>query len=694
MLFAKDMFVDVYINGNRYHYEKLALNKCGQNVSFEYKEVGGSTFTIPYELNLTGEYTNEQLNQLMDEARPSLFSAYNRIVISGYDKYPVQIIVPSVKYELDGNSYTRVYQCIYNDEHPDGELKYNPFMPGEYQSSLDGTTSAAFCFDSQYNNLSLAVGNISVGGNVRNINVDNLYVDSFNITELSPTGISMVKNPYYIYIGKADRNIVTYNIVYDNNYKGPGKSLRKTDTITGYAIDDDIVKVSAFVNLIYLRAGSNAVTGTFPLTATASGFSTEFYVKILNDGEVDDPYVNGGTTGGMDGSSSTGGGGYFGKNPSTGQSETSDPISIPVGSVAGDASATGMMTRYLANSSQLEIFGDWLWTDDLGLAIAKAGISLLYGSPAEAVISLMSYPFDISSLSGVTTRSQNLYWGNHNSGIGATALTSPAATIDWGTISLNEYWGNFLDYEPHTKIELYLPWGTGFVSVDPGQCLPGILRVVTNIDLNKGSCVHNVFGNNGCVIGTYAGQCSQQIPIISNDYASKIAGVVTTATSLAVAGAAGAVGAAKSADRAFDSFVSQNPLGVGGVPGDWMDRLNSTVNQAAVRGFSEGARQPAKLAAASSVAALRRTSNIARNGSFTDGSAALGCQYPYIILSRPSQSVPKEYGSHYGYPSNIYTQLSDLKGYTEVGEIHLNGIDATDPEISELDKILKGGVIF
>lgn len=500
-------------------------------------------------------------------------------------------------------------------------------------------------------------------------------------------------SPIELALGESSSQL-EYTIVYED---GSFEVYNGEITYTGahldraYTITDNVITVSDKTSLpseiITARPSEYIDAEEYPTIFTFINLIITNPTGVYEDGDSD-PLSPGLGPGGP------GGGGYFGKNPSTGQPESSDPITIPAGSVAGDASATGMMTRYLANSSQLEIFGDWLWTDDLGLAIAKAGISLLYGSPAEAVISLMSYPFDISSLSGVTTRNQNLYWGNHNSGIGATALTSPAATIDWGTISLNEYWGNFLDYEPHTKIELYLPWGTGFVSVDPGQCLPGTLRVVTNIDLNKGSCVHNVFGNNGCVIGTYAGQCSQQIPIISNDYASKIAGVVTTATSLAVAGASGAVGAAKSADRAFDSFVAQNPLGVGGVPGDWMDRLNSTVNQAAVHGFSEGARQPAKLAAASSVAALRRTSNIARNGSFTDGSAALGCQYPYIILSRPSQSVPKEYGSHYGYPSNIFTQLSNLRGYTEVGEIHLNGIDATEPEIVELDKILKGGVIF
>ena len=397
-------------------------------------------------------------------------------------------------------------------------------------------------------------------------------------------------------------------------------------------------------------------------------------------------YSPGGSTGA--GGGSTGGGGAFGKN------EVSDKIDVPSGSVAGNASSSGMFTRYLVNSSYLDILGDWLWTDDLGLQIAKTVISAIYGNPAESVISLMSYPFNINSLNGVTTRRQNLFWGSHDSGLSFIALTSQSASVDWGTITLEEYWGNFLDYEPHTKIELYLPWGTGFVSIDPNMCLPGTLRVVTNIDFSKGSCVHNVIGNNGVCIGTYAGQCSQQIPILSNDYASKVAGIVVSATALAVAATSG--GGAISAGRAAEIEYGRThslPFGDAKGTAEYLRGLDAA-GASGRAPYQATQKTAAKLAAGSSIAALKRTGIISRNGSFTDGSAALGVQYPYIILSRPSQSVPEQYGSHYGYPSNIYTSLGNIRGYTEAGEIHLDGIPGTDAEIAELDAILKGGVIF
>lgn len=59
-----------------------------------------------------------------------------------------------------------------------------------------------------------------------------------------------------------------------------------------------------------------------------------------------------------------------------------------------------------------------------------------------------------------------------------------------------------------------------------------------------------------------------------------------------------------------------------------------------------------------------------------------------------SQSVPSQYGSHVGYPSNIYENLGRLRGYTEVGAVHLEGINCTEHEREEIMSLLQGGVIL
>ena len=84
-----------------------------------------------------------------------------------------------------------------------------------------------------------------------------------------------------------------------------------------------------------------------------------------------------------------------------------------------------------------------------------------------------------------------------------------------------------------------------------------------------------------------------------------------------------------------------------------------------------------------------------RAGTFSDATNTLGYQYPYLIISRPSQSVPKQYGRFMGYPSNIFhSHLGEVRGYTEVSSIHLENINATANELDELESILKGGVLL
>lgn len=435
--------------------------------------------------------------------------------------------------------------------------------------------------------------------------------------------------------------------------------------------------------------GYNEETKT--ITYISGNWSTNVTVKFVYDGEEyqknDTFYPEGSNIYNPGGNSGAiGGGGSFGIG------ESSDNIfdDLPSGSVEVDTSATGMYTRYLMNPSLLRAVGEWLWTDDLGLSVAKTFISLLYGDPAESIISLMSFPFNLSSMQGLQTANQNLYWGNHDSGISLTAIRSSAVTVDWGTITLSEYWGNFLDYSPHTKIDLYLPWGTGFVSIDPGQCLPGTLRVVTNIELSKGSCIHNVIGNDGVIIGSFAGQCSKQLPLFSSDTASKIAGLVTAGAAGIAVGAAGAAGIASGAAYGR-KLAAAMPNGTKYVSRDGLV-LDAIADQVASNVADTG-RVAGKIAT-TSLAINRAPTHVTRNGGFTDGSASLGIQFPYIILSRPTQSVPNEYGHHYGYPSNIYASLGSLKGYTEIGEIHLDSVPGSADELSELDRILKEGVIF
>ena len=58
------------------------------------------------------------------------------------------------------------------------------------------------------------------------------------------------------------------------------------------------------------------------------------------------------------------------------------------------------------------------------------------------------------------------------------------------------------------------------------------------------------------------------------------------------------------------------------------------------------------------------------------------------------QALPAKQNEFMGYPAFITSTLAELTGYTEVDSIHLENVDATDAELSEIETLLKGGVIL
>lgn len=406
-----------------------------------------------------------------------------------------------------------------------------------------------------------------------------------------------------------------------------------------------------------------------------------FYIMV---DDVYNPYYD------QDPSGSGGGDGKYGD----GENYFDTVGRIPNGSSEANDSRNGLYTRYLMTSGELGILGEYLWADELGLQVAKTLISLLYGDPVQTVISCVSYPFNLSSFT--SSSSVSFFWGGHDSGLSFNALNQNSFSIDWGTIFISEFWGNFLDYSPHTQMQLYLPWGTGFVSIDPNDIMnagfglsgTGTLSVKTNIDLSRGMCVHNVIANN-TVIGSYSGSCGRQIPITGSDYASKQVAMAGAAIGTMIAGAVSAGLGANAATSGQNIF--------GEAPSDINRRFMTERSLRADRFDSEFAavgRQAIRPAIASAAALAVSPPSVSRSGSFQEGAGSLSIQEPYLIISRPKMSIPEGYGHYYGYPSNITSVLGNLTGYTEVGSIHIEGIPATSKEIEEIEMLLKGGVIL
>lgn len=353
----------------------------------------------------------------------------------------------------------------------------------------------------------------------------------------------------------------------------------------------------------------------------SAGGVHDWYIGLDPDLK-DDPYEPGGE-------STTGGGeGTF-----DGTSELAGIPPLPTIS----ATDTGFITLFHPTLTQLQNLANYMWSDSLfDIDTWKK----LFADPMDAILGLSVVPISIPS-GGQAPVSV----GNIQTDITMDVAGAQYIELDCGTLNIQEYWEGYLDYDPYTKIQIYLPY-IGIHPIKADDIMGKSVKLVYHVDILSGACVAYLECN-GSVLYSFLGQCSASIPITGNDWTNVINGVINAAASIGSMVATGGM----SAPTAIPSL------------------------------------------AASVVNGLKP--EVERSGNISSAGGILAKQTPYLIVTRPRQCLPSAQNTFTGYPSYITVTLGKVKGYTEVDTVHLNGIgQATESELTEIENLLKSGVIL
>ena len=316
---------------------------------------------------------------------------------------------------------------------------------------------------------------------------------------------------------------------------------------------------------------------------------------------------------------------------------TTDEISIP-GLPSVSALSTGFLTMYKMSLSSINTLAGYLWNDDFLTNLKK-----YFVSPSEAIISLSLAPFEVTNINPNVSR---VFVGNASTPASGNQVVNQYIQLDFGIVDFKEYWGNYIDYEL-TDVSVYLPY-CGTYKLDAKDVVKSKIHLVYNVDLLSGECVALIhlekeYGLKS-VIYQYSGNIISRIPYSASDMSAYVNTVLSTVS----------------------TGISGGLLGTGGAI--------------------------ASVAVSSAFGAKKES--VIKGGSASGGKGFLSPQRPYLIITRPDQSLPDKFNSFVGYPSNITKKLSACSGYTEVDNIHLENIPATEAEISEIESLLKSGVLI
>lgn len=318
--------------------------------------------------------------------------------------------------------------------------------------------------------------------------------------------------------------------------------------------------------------------------------------------------------------------------------------------------ANGLFHVYNPTADQVNQFGAWLWTTFSGDLIDT--LSKLFNNPMEAVIGLHELYTTPSTGSESTIKA-----GYLDSGVASRLVNKRYTSIDCGTLLVREYWGNYLDYSPYTKVQAYLPF-IGIVDLHADDIIGRAINITYRIDAYTGACIAIITtatstGFNA-VTYQFSGNCAVEVPMTSGSMSSlqsALIGAVTAGIGFAVGGVGGA--------------AAGGTAGVG------------------AKAIAKGAKV---IAGGAAVGGIHHKNDVAHSGTFGSAFGAMGLKKPYLIIKRPKQKVVRGYNKNYGYPAHKMVTVGLCSGYLKAIEVDVVSSTATEEEKKMIEELLKSGI--
>ena len=300
---------------------------------------------------------------------------------------------------------------------------------------------------------------------------------------------------------------------------------------------------------------------------------------------------------------------------------------------------TGFTSMYRMSKTQLQNLSNFLWSDNFVDVVKK-----FFNDPREIIVGLTLMP-----VTPTTGSSKEVKAGGISTGVYGLPLTDQYVKDTYGYAEVKAEKGNFLDYEPYTKVTAHLPF-VGEHSLSPSDVVGKQLSLIYIFDFLTGSCVAEI-DVDGKPRYFFGGSCGIQIPTSSEDFG-----------------------------RMYSSILSAGAT------------VGSTLATIATGGLAA----PLMIGAASSM--LANGMNSSPTVQFSSGSGSvngmIGCKSAFLVIEKPKEKVAADQQKFVGKPSFITKKLSSCSGYTKCLSVHLDNIAATEGEREEIEAALLNGVII
>ena len=319
-----------------------------------------------------------------------------------------------------------------------------------------------------------------------------------------------------------------------------------------------------------------------------------------------------------------------------------DNIDIPVLPTVNMADCGASL--YSLDSVTMRLFTKWLWTTDWTENLKK-----LQNNPMENIIGISLT--DIPQISGTT---KPIVVGNVETTVSATAINNSFIELDCGSITLEEYYGTFADYEPFVATTLYLP-KVGFVQIPADCCVNNTIQIVYHLELASGEGLCYVMLTSKrdgftYIWNTYTCHFTSNVALSAQDHSQQIAALGNAIINSSVS-VAGAIASPALAPQAIANVTS------------------NCFNVATTKNPTQ------------------------TKGNIGNMSSIMCYKKPYILINRTNLTKPISFQENNGYMINYTGTISGHTGFLKTRNFHAE-FNAPYNHKVEIERLMNEGVFI
>lgn len=275
-------------------------------------------------------------------------------------------------------------------------------------------------------------------------------------------------------------------------------------------------------------------------------------------------------------------------------------------------------------------------------------------TPFENIISLKKYPFNVKN-HVIIYEPSNIMLSKWDTNVSAPKINAVQTLINIGSFTVDKKYNNFLDYEPYTSCELYLPFAD-YVPINLNKCMGSTIDIKMIWDI-EGNIKYLILCEDLLLSEINTNIASSQILTAINSGLKSLQDVQNVFT--IASGVTGMVGSA----------ISGN---VFGVVSSYVGTISGVVN-----------------------AVTNQNQNYTTQKGQPQSDVSQKTILDFILhITRPIVKVPKNYGHTIGHILNETKVLSELSGFTVCDNVIINSINCLENEKTEIKNLLETGVIL